>query len=184
MKCLRLSESLGHGKMIVLFVRLAVFFKWPAPAASLVSCSTGVKPLRSLRGSRGVTTGIIISQAPLGVVKSTTARSEGRTAMRKLAMLKFLVASFYIRQIDGRGPEDMRRGPTFASGHMAFVNCLSSILPRMLAIFPVTGPVVSKGLWTSLSDWIGITSFDHANKDEFWDVFFLKHRRHRQRNCS
>jgi hypothetical protein len=115
MKCLRLSESLGHGKMIVLFVRLAVFFKWPAPAASLVSCSTGVKPLRSLRGSRGVTTGIIISQAPLGVVKSTTARSEGRTAMRKLAMFKFLIASFYIRQIDGRGPEDMRRGPTFAS---------------------------------------------------------------------
>jgi hypothetical protein len=70
------------------------------------------------------------------------------------------------------------------SERMDFLICLGGILPQMLETFPVTGPVVSKGLWTSLSDWIGITSFDHANKDEFWDVFFLKHRRHRQRNCS
>jgi hypothetical protein len=35
----------------------------------------------------------------------------------------------------------------------------------MLDIFPVTGPVVGKGFWTSLSDWIGANSFEHANKD-------------------
>jgi hypothetical protein len=35
----------------------------------------------------------------------------------------------------------------------------------MLDILPVTGPVVSKGLWTSLSDLIVASSFDHANKD-------------------
>jgi hypothetical protein len=34
------------------------------------------------------------------------------------------------------------------------------------------GPVVSKGFWTSLSDWIGPNSLDHANKDTRWKKFF------------
>jgi hypothetical protein len=42
----------------------------------------------------------------------------------------------------------------------------------MVYIFPVTGPVVSEGFWTLLSDWIGANSFDHANKDARWKKFF------------
>ena len=38
--------------------------------------------------------------------------------------------------------------------------------------FPATGPVASKGLWTSLTDWIGANSFDHANKETRWKPFF------------
>jgi hypothetical protein len=32
--------------------------------------------------------------------------------------------------------------------------------------------VLSKGFWTSLSEWIGASSFDHANKDNVWSFFF------------
>jgi hypothetical protein len=51
------------------------------------------------------------------------------------------------------------------SERMNLMNCLNNILPQMSDILPVMGPVVSKGFWTSLSDWIGANSFDHANKD-------------------
>ena len=50
--------------------------------------------------------------------------------------------------------------------------CLNNILPQMLDILPATGPVASKGLWTSLTDWIGANSFDHANKETRWKPFF------------
>jgi hypothetical protein len=59
------------------------------------------------------------------------------------------------------------------SERMKFLNCLNGILPQMLETLPITGPVVSKGFWTSLSDWIGANSFDHANKDTRWKKFFL-----------
>jgi hypothetical protein len=45
-----------------------------------------------------------------------------------------------------------------------FLNCLNNTPPQMLDIWPVMGPVVSKGFCTSLSDWIGTNSFDHASK--------------------
>ena len=72
--------------------------------------STGVEPLRSLRGSRVVTTATIISQAPLGAVKSTTARSRGLTAIQRVVLFKFTFASSYTRQIASSGPEDERHG--------------------------------------------------------------------------
>jgi hypothetical protein len=71
--------------------------------------------LRSLRGPRVVTAVVIISQASFGAVKSTTARSRGLKMIKNLALFKFLFASPYIRQIAGSGPEDLRRGPIFAS---------------------------------------------------------------------
>ena len=58
------------------------------------------------------------------------------------------------------------------SERMNFTNCLNNILPQMLDILPATGPVASKGLWTSLTDWIGANSFDHANKETRWKLFF------------
>jgi hypothetical protein len=88
-KCLRLSGSLEHGEMVLLFVRYAPFLKRQAPSACLVSSSTGVGPLRFLRGSRVITTVIIISQEHLGAVKSTTARSRDLTAIKKLVLFKF-----------------------------------------------------------------------------------------------
>jgi hypothetical protein len=54
---------------------------------------------------------------------------------------------------------------------MNFLNCLNNILPQVLDILPVAGPVVSKGFWTSFSDWIGANSFDHASKDTRWKFF-------------
>jgi hypothetical protein len=39
-----------------------------------------------------------------------------------------------------------------------------------MGISPGTGPVVSKGLWTSLP--YDANSFDHANKDKRWEKFF------------
>jgi hypothetical protein len=42
----------------------------------------------------------------------------------------------------------------------------------MLDIWPVSGPIVRKGLWNSLSDWIGPGSFDHANRHTRWKQFF------------
>ena len=50
------------------------------------------------------------------------------------------------------------------SERMNSLNCVNNILPEMLDILPVMGPVVSKGFCTSLSDWTGTNSFDHANK--------------------
>ena len=69
----------------------------------------------SLRGSRVATTVIIISQEPLGAVKSTTARSRDLTTIEKYALLKFPFVSPYTRQISSSYPEDLRRGPTCAS---------------------------------------------------------------------
>jgi hypothetical protein len=58
------------------------------------------------------------------------------------------------------------------SERMNFLNCLNNILPQMLEILPVMGPVVSKGFWTSHSDWIGANFFDYANKGTRWKKFF------------
>jgi hypothetical protein len=58
------------------------------------------------------------------------------------------------------------------SERMNFLNCLNNILPQILNIFLVMGPVVSNDFWTSLSDWIGANSFDHANKAKRWKKFF------------
>ena len=46
---------------------------------------------------------------------------------------------------------------------------------KMLDIFPVTGPVVSDGLRTSLSDWTVANSFDQANKDKHREKVLLNH---------
>jgi hypothetical protein len=54
----------------------------------------------------------IISQAPLGAVKSMTARPKDLAAINKMALFTFPFASPYTRQIARIGPEDMRRGPT------------------------------------------------------------------------
>jgi hypothetical protein len=39
-------------------------------------------------------------------------------------------------------------------------------------IFLFTGPVISKSFWTSLLEWIGAYSFDHANKKKRSEIFF------------
>jgi hypothetical protein len=54
------------------------------------------------------------------------------------------------------------------SERMNILNRLNNIIPQMFDIFPVMGPVVSKGFWTLLSDWISANSFDHANKAARW----------------
>jgi hypothetical protein len=63
-------------------------------------------------------------------------------------------------------PEFTRRRllPSLRAHKLYVINCLNNILPQMIEILPVMGPVVSKGFWTSLSDWIGANFFDHANK--------------------
>jgi hypothetical protein len=50
------------------------------------------------------------------------------------------------------------------SERMNFPNCLNGVLPQMLEILPIKGPVVSKGLLASLSDWTGAGFFDLINK--------------------
>jgi hypothetical protein len=91
--------------MVLPFVRLALFLKRSAFAASLVSSSTSVILLWSLRGSKVITTAIIIPQAPLGAVKSTRARSRGLTTIIELALFKFPFASPCTRQIPSSGPK-------------------------------------------------------------------------------
>jgi hypothetical protein len=59
------------------------------------------------------------------------------------------------------------------SERINFLNCLKNALPQMLDILPVMDPVVSKGFWSSLFDWIGARSFNHANKDTRWKFFSL-----------
>jgi hypothetical protein len=66
--------------------KVGTIFKSPAYAVCLVSSSSG---LGSMRGSRVVTTAIIISKTSLEAVKSTTARSRDLTTIKKLALFKF-----------------------------------------------------------------------------------------------
>ena len=66
------------------------------------------------------------------------------------------------------------------SERMNFLNCLNNILPQMLDILPVMGPVVSKGFWTSLSD-CRCQLFRPREQRHTIEEFFLKHR---QRHCS
>ena len=49
------------------------------------------------------------------------------------------------------------------SERIYFLNCMISILPQMLDMVPKEGDT-KKGLWTSLTDWIGPNSFGGVKK--------------------
>jgi len=52
-----------------------------------------------------------------------------------------------------------------------FLNCMNNILPQMLDMVLKEGDT-KKGLWASLTDWIGPNSFDEVNKATRWAPFF------------
>jgi hypothetical protein len=57
------------------------------------------------------------------------------------------------------------------SERINFLNCTSNILPQFLDMVPKEDDT-KKGLWTSLTDWIGPNSFDEVNKATRWAQFF------------
>jgi hypothetical protein len=48
---------------------------------------------------------------------------------------------------------------------------MNNILPQMLDMVPKEGDT-KKGLWTSLTDWLGPNSFDEVNIATRWATFF------------
>jgi hypothetical protein len=56
------------------------------------------------------------------------------------------------------------------SERIYFLNCMISILPQMLDMVPKEGDT-KKGLWTSLTGWIGPNSFGEVNKATRWAPF-------------
>ena len=57
------------------------------------------------------------------------------------------------------------------SERINFLNCMNNILPQMLDMVPKEGDT-KKGLWTSLTDWIGPNSFEKMSEATRWAQFF------------